>query len=111
MKFGRVAIRKGSYIDARSTIIPGAETRKDSIIGAGSLETNDLPPCSVAYLVPARVVGLTDELREKFLFAISDRTQDGNKFYLDILPWRERRLKMNSKEVLNLYERFLRNID
>jgi acetyltransferase-like isoleucine patch superfamily enzyme len=55
-------IRKYARIGANVTILPKVEIGQNSLIGAGSLVTKDIPPNSVAYGVPARVVKKIDEL-------------------------------------------------
>lgn len=51
-----VILRKGSYIGAKSIIMPGVEIGECSIIGSGSVVTNDIQPYSIAMGAPARVV-------------------------------------------------------
>jgi acetyltransferase-like isoleucine patch superfamily enzyme len=49
-------IRKGAYLGLRTTVLPGVTIGEYSIIGAGSLVTKDVPPFSMAFGVPAKVV-------------------------------------------------------
>ena len=44
------------WIAANVTIIGGVTLHKGCIVGAGAVVTRSLPPYSVAYGVPARVV-------------------------------------------------------
>jgi acetyltransferase-like isoleucine patch superfamily enzyme len=110
IKFGKVVIRKGAYIGARCTILPGVEIGQGAIIGAGSIVTKDIPQDSVAFGVPARIMGTTEELKTRFLDNMS-RESNGSFFYLDLPPWRERRISMNGKDISGVYKRFLKNID
>lgn len=48
-------------IGANSTILPGVRIGKNSMIGAGSLITKDVPENSLVYGSPARVVKSLDE--------------------------------------------------
>ena len=51
-----VHIGKDVWIGAGAVINPGVTRGDGSVIGAGSVVTRDIPPFSVAYGVPARVV-------------------------------------------------------
>ena len=63
--FGPIKICKNSRIGAYSVILPGVTIGEGSIIGANSLVTEDIPPFSIAFGSPAKVIReLTDS--EKF---------------------------------------------
>ncbi len=51
-----VIIEDNVWIGTRSIILPGVTIGKDSVIGAGSVVTRDIPPRSVAAGVPAKVL-------------------------------------------------------
>ena len=53
---GNVIIDDGCWIGAGSYIMPGAKVGKNSVIGANSVVTHDIPPNSVATGSPARVI-------------------------------------------------------
>ena len=64
--FGPIKISENARIGAYSVILPGVTIGKGSIIGARSLVANDIPPYSIAYGSPAKVVRqLTDEEKEE----------------------------------------------
>jgi acetyltransferase-like isoleucine patch superfamily enzyme len=109
VKFGKVTIRKGAYIGARTTILPGVEIGQGTIVGAGSLVTKDIPPNSVAYGIPARVIGSTESLKERFLEEMN-KSQPNSYFYLDIPPWRERYHSYHGSEVIEKYKGLLSSI-
>jgi acetyltransferase-like isoleucine patch superfamily enzyme len=52
-----VKIGSNTFIGANSTIMKGITIGNHCIIGAGSVVTKDIPSYSVAFGVPARVVG------------------------------------------------------
>jgi len=51
-----ITLKNHCYIAANSLILPGVTIGEYSIIGSGSVVTKDIPPYSLAYGVPARVV-------------------------------------------------------
>lgn len=54
--WGKVMIRAGVTIGARSVILPGVEIGPGALIGAGSVVTKSIPPWHIAYGNPCRVV-------------------------------------------------------
>lgn len=55
-KIRPVIIKEGSWLGTRVTVCPGVTIGKNSVIGAGSVVTKDIPDYSVAVGVPAKVV-------------------------------------------------------
>ncbi len=51
-----IVLRKGCWIGAGCIILPGVEIGENSVIGAGSVVTRNIPPRVVAYGNPAMVV-------------------------------------------------------
>ncbi len=49
-------IQKGTKIGMNAVILPGVTIGENSIVGAGSVVTRDVPPMSLVYGNPARVV-------------------------------------------------------
>lgn len=89
VKFGKVIIRRGAYIGARTTILPGVEIGQQALIGAGSLVTKSIPAGQVAYGVPAQPTGSVRELAQRYearMQAPSPLT-----FCMSVSPWRRRR--------------------
>ncbi len=87
LKFGHVVLGRRCYVGVNTTIACGVTIGAGAIVGACSLVTGDVPPDTVAYGQPARVQGTVRELIDKHraLRATGDRR------YLDMVPWRERR--------------------
>jgi carbonic anhydrase/acetyltransferase-like protein (isoleucine patch superfamily) len=59
--FGKITIQDNCVIGVSSIILPGVTIGPDSIVGAGSVVTRDVPPKSVAAGNPARVLCTLDE--------------------------------------------------
>ncbi|MDE1848533.1 MAG: acyltransferase [Nanoarchaeota archaeon] len=55
-KLGRIIIGEGACIGTHSTIMPGIKIGKNSVIGAYSFVTRDIPDNVVAFGVPCRVI-------------------------------------------------------
>lgn len=55
-----VRIKKGAWIGAGSTILPGVTIGKFAVVGAGSIVTKDIPDFAVAVGSPARVIRMLD---------------------------------------------------
>jgi len=56
-------IKKGARIGANVTLLSHIVVGKYSLIGAGSVVTKDIPPRSLAYGNPARIIKSVDELK------------------------------------------------
>ena len=56
-----VAIEDDVWIGLRVIILPGVTIGKGSVIAAGAVVADDIPPFSIAGGVPARVIRLRDE--------------------------------------------------
>jgi maltose O-acetyltransferase len=56
MWFAPITIGERTWIGARVIVFPGVSIGADSVVGAGSVVTRDVPARSVAVGVPARVV-------------------------------------------------------
>lgn len=55
-RFGTIQIRDNCFIGVNTIILPGVTIGPDSIVGAGSVVTKDVPPQSVVAGVPARTI-------------------------------------------------------
>lgn len=55
-KLGRVVLEQGCCLGTHSSVMPGVTIGRNSIVGAHSLVTHDIPANSIAFGVPARVV-------------------------------------------------------
>jgi acetyltransferase-like isoleucine patch superfamily enzyme len=53
---GRVEIGEGSWIGIGVAILPGVTVGKNTVIGANSVVTHDVPDCCIAAGNPARII-------------------------------------------------------
>lgn len=67
LRFGKIVIGNNCFIGARSTILPGVSIGDNSIVGAGSLVTKNIPSGEVWGGVPAKFIGTTVDFAEKCL--------------------------------------------
>ncbi|MDR3292871.1 MAG: sugar O-acetyltransferase [Clostridiales bacterium] len=63
-----VRIGKNVWIGSGVQIVPGVNIGDNSVIGAGSVVTNDIPKNSVAFGVPCRVVREIGEKDKKYFY-------------------------------------------
>jgi acetyltransferase-like isoleucine patch superfamily enzyme len=59
-----IIIKKGAWIGAGASILPGVTVGKYAIVGAGAIVTKDVPDYAVVVGVPAKVVKTLD--KDKF---------------------------------------------
>ena len=60
-----ILIKKGAWIGAGVSILPGITVGKYAIVGAGAIVTKDVPDYGVAVGTPARVVKTLDKNKFK----------------------------------------------
>jgi len=58
-----ILIKKGAWIGAGATIMPGICVGKHAIVGASSVVTHDVPDYAVAVGNPAKVIKMLDETK------------------------------------------------
>src|SRR5579862_9786398 len=63
-KVERTIIKKGASIGSRATILSGTTVGENSIVGAGSVVTKDVPANSIVAGNPARVLRYIDQIAE-----------------------------------------------
>lgn len=64
--FGRVTIRRGAFVGARATILPGVTVGEGAIVAAGAVVTKDVEPRTIVAGVPAKPVGSVDAALARF---------------------------------------------
>jgi acetyltransferase-like isoleucine patch superfamily enzyme len=63
--FGTITIEDNCNIGPFSILLPGVRIMRNSIIGAGSVVTKDVPPNSIAAGNPAKVIASVDKYKAK----------------------------------------------
>ena len=63
--FGNIEIKENSYVGVNTTIMPHVTIGPNSIVGAGSVVTRDVPPETVAAGNPAKVICTLAEYEAK----------------------------------------------
>lgn len=79
-RFGTIRILDNCFIGARSILLPGITIGPDSIVGAGSVVTRDVPPRSVVAGHPARALadleGYMETYRRKMVPGLPANRRD-----------------------------------
>lgn len=73
-KIGQIHIGNHVFLGANAMVLPNVRIGDYSVIGAGSVVTQDIPAHSVAAGVPARVICTTEEFAEKNLVIMEKST-------------------------------------
>ena len=66
-KYGKIVIEDNCFIGTKAIILPNVTIGKNSIVGAGSVVTKDVPPSSVVAGNPARVICSIEEYAKKVI--------------------------------------------
>jgi acetyltransferase-like isoleucine patch superfamily enzyme len=76
-RFGTIRVLDNCVIGTGAVLLPGVTIGPDSIVGANSVVTKDVPPRTVAAGLPARVVCTLDEYEARYRAAmIPDLSSD-----------------------------------
>lgn len=67
VRFGKIEIGSNCFIGCKSIIMPNIKIGDNCIIGAGSIVTKNVPSGEVWAGNPAKFLGYTNDLGEKFL--------------------------------------------
>lgn len=64
---GKVLIKEGSFLGINVVILPGVTVGKNSVVGASSVVTQDVPDYSVVIGNPARIIKKYDDKTKKWI--------------------------------------------
>ncbi len=54
---GKVKVGEDVWLGAHVVVLPGVTVGNGSVVGSGAVVTKDIPPCSLAVGVPAKIIG------------------------------------------------------
>ena len=87
--YGKITIGKNCFIGCRVTLLPGIKIGDNTIIGAGSVVTKDIPANSVACGVPCKVIctmeAYINKHRNDFDYMVSMSPAEKKKYLLNKL--------------------------
>lgn len=63
--FGKIEVKDNCFIGIKSIILPNVTIGPNSVVGAGSVVTKDVPPNTVVAGVPAKIISPISEYKEK----------------------------------------------
>lgn len=89
-KIGKIDIGDNCFLGDSVIVLPGARVGPNSIIGAGSVVTKDIPANSVAAGNPARVICSADEYAEKVRRHSAGKKVFGPEYYIDRMDAQKR---------------------
>ena len=75
-KVKEVVLEEDAMVGSNSVVLPGVRIGKNSVVGAGSVVTKDIPPYSVAVGNPAKVISRYDQEKKKWIRTTDSNTQD-----------------------------------
>lgn len=84
-KIGRIDIGENCFIGDSVTVLPCVTIGHDSIIGAGSVVTKDIPSGMIAAGNPARIICPVAEYLEKIKKIASGKTIFNKEYFIDNL--------------------------
>lgn len=89
-KLGKINIKKSCFIGDSVIVLPNVTIGPNSIVGAGSIVTKDVPPCSVAAGNPARVICTMGEYLERIKELSSDKRIFDEGYFINRLDDKKR---------------------
>jgi acetyltransferase-like isoleucine patch superfamily enzyme len=76
-KFGVIDVRDNCFIGYGATVLPDVRIGPNSIVAAGAVVTNDVPPHTVVGGCPAKTICTLEEYRRKAISAWEKQRPDG----------------------------------
>ena len=93
-RFAPIIIKDRCFIGTQTLILPGVTIGPDSVVGAGSIVTRDVPPNTVYAGVPAKFICSLDEYIEKYrerMVPLSATSREELRRQLTLHFWGEER--------------------
>ena len=93
-EFKKIAIHDNCFVGMNSIILPGVTIGLNSIVGAGSVITRDVPTSEIIVGAPARKVGTLDEYINKYkqkMIPIQANNRKELRRELTLYYWGEKR--------------------
>lgn len=84
-KIGKINIKENCFIGSAAVILPGVTIGPNSIIGAGSIVTKNVPPYKIAAGNPAKVISSVEEYIRKIENISKNKKIFGKEYYIDRL--------------------------
>jgi len=92
-KIGKITIGENCFIGDSALVLPQVQIGKNSIIGAGSVVVQDIPPDSIAAGNPAKVISSVDEYINKIKKISENRKIFNEAYFIENLN-QEKRIEM-----------------
>jgi len=90
-KIGKIDIRENCFIGDSAVILPGVTIGPNSIVGAGSVVTKDIPPDTVAAGNPAKILFPVEQYIAKITALNRGKRVFSNDYHIDNLNEEKRR--------------------
>jgi maltose O-acetyltransferase len=95
-KLGKILIKDRCFIGDSVIVLPGVTIGPDSIVGAGSVVTHDVPPRTVVAGNPAKMISLLDDYLIKIEAIRKSKKIYSEEYYIDKLNERKRQEVLQS---------------
>lgn len=93
--FGKIEIKDNCFIGLDSIILPNVTIGPNSVVGAGSVVTKDVPPNTIVAGIPAKVINSTEEYKKKCIMKYKSQNLKGprNTWKTQLIEhfWEERK--------------------
>ncbi len=76
-----IHVKERAFIGANALILPGVTIGQDAIVAAGAVVTKDVEAKTIVGGVPAKLIGMTDELDKRRSEDMKDRPKFPDKIY------------------------------
>lgn len=84
-KIGRIVLNKNCFIGDSVIILPNVTVGENSIVGAGSVVTKDIPPETIAAGNPARTIATIKDYKEKMQLLSKGKKIFSEEYYIEKL--------------------------